>query len=345
MKKATKKFGCAVHGAGWLSTEHIRAYMLNPHCRVVALSSRTEERARVRMTECGLDCKVYTDYDELLADPEVDCISICTPNHLHAEETIKAAQAGKHVVIEKPVALSLKDMRAMQKAVKKAGVKTVVSFVLRWNPLFDVIKSLLAHRAIGDLYYAEVDYWHGIGPWYKQFEWVYSKEQGGSSFLSAGCHAVDAIRYFVGSEVVEVCAFETGPPHAFGYEYSPTTVGIVKFENGVVGKLSSIVEARLPYKFNIDLLGKEGAIRNNELYSLTLMNGQRGMATIPTILPDSGDVTHHPFQGEINHFIDCIIKDVESHVNLEDAAKTHEICFALDESAAKDGKKVTLPYP
>jgi len=344
MKKAVRQFGCAVHGAGWVSTEHIRAYMSNPHCRVAAISSRTEERARERMIGCGLECKVYTDYDQLLADPAVDCISICTPNHLHAQEAIKAAQAGKHIVIEKPAALNLGDLHAMQKAVSEARVKTVVSFVLRWNPAFDVIKSLLAARAIGDLYYAEVDYWHGIGPWYKQFEWVYSKEKGGSSFLSAGCHAVDAIRYFVGSEVTEVCAFESGPPHAFGYEYSPTTVGIVKFANGVIGKLSSIVEARLPYKFNIDLLGKEGAIRNNQLYSLTLMKGQTDMATIPTILPDSGDVTHHPFQGEIDHFVDCILNDIESHVNLADAAKTHEACFALDESAAKDGEKVRLPY-
>jgi len=338
-----RELGCAVHGAGWVSTEHLRAYMNNPHCRLVAISSRTEERARERMVGCGLDCKLYTDFDKLLADPDVDCISICTPNHLHAQETIKAARAGKHVVIEKPVALNLADLRAMQKAVREARVKTVVSFVLRWNPLFEIIKSLLAARAIGDLYYAEVDYWHGIGPWYAQFEWVRLKEKGGSSFLSAGCHAVDAIRYFVGSEVTEVCAFEGGP--GFGYEYSPTVVGILKFNNGAIGKLSSIVEARLPYKFNIDLLGKEGSIRNNELWSLTLLQGQRGMATIPTILPDSGDVTHHPFQGEIDHFVDCILNDVESHVNLEDAAKTHELCFALDESAAKDGEKVKLPYP
>jgi len=74
------------------------------------------------------------------------------------------------------------------------------------------------------------------------------------------------------------------------------------------------------------------------------MRGQTDMAIIPTILPDSGDVTHHPFQGEIDHFVDCILNDVESHVNLADAAKTHQVCFALDESAAKDGEKVRLPH-
>jgi predicted dehydrogenase len=294
------------------------------------------------MAEAGLDCKIYTDYDHLLADPEVDCISICTPNQLHAEETIKAARAGKHIVIEKPVALNLADLRAMRQAVSGAGVKTVVSFVLRWNPLFDIVKSLLARRAIGDLYYAQVDYWHGIGPWYKQYQWVTKQALGGSSLLAAGCHAVDAIRYLVGAEVTEVRAFESGP--AFGYEYSPTIVGIVKFDNGVIGKLSSCVQARMPYSFNLDLLGKEGAIRNNRLYSVTMLPGQKEFATIPTILPDSGDVTHHPFQGEIDHFVDCILNDVESHVNLDDAVRTHEVCFALDESAAAGGEKVTLPY-
>jgi predicted dehydrogenase len=343
MKKATKKLGCAVHGAGWVSGEHVRAYLQNPHCRVVAISSRREESARAVMQCFGVDCRACTDYDGLLADPEVDCISICTPNNFHAQETIKAAKAGKHIIIEKPVALTRRDLNAMREAVAEAGVKTVVSFVLRWNPLFDIIKQLLAARAIGDLYYARIDYWHAIGPWYGQYKWVHKKAGGGSSFLSAGCHAVDAIRYFVGSEIADVCAFDTGPGW-MNYEYSPTEAGICKFENGVIGQLSSIVESRLPYKFNIDLLGKEGSIRNNELYSLNLLKGQTNMATIPTILPDSGDVTHHPFNGEIDHFVDCILKDVESHVNLEDAAKTHAVCFALDESAAKDGRKVKVSY-
>jgi len=336
------KYGVAVHGAGWVSGEHIKAYMKNPHCEVVAISSRREESARQKACEAGLDCRIYTDFDQVCADPEVQIVSICTPNHLHAQETIKAARAGKHILIEKPVALNLPDLRAMHKAVREAKVKTVVSFVLHWNPLFQCIKALLAEDALGQVFYGEVDYWHGIGRWYGGYDWVTKKETGGSMLLAAGCHAVDAIRYFVGSEIVEVMGYATkvNPD----YEYDATIVAAVKFANGAVGKVSGSLECVMPYNFNIDLMGTHGSIRNDRLYSRKLLPGQTGFATIPTILPDSGDVTHHPFEGEINHFVECILQDVESHVNLEDAVKTHEVCFAIDRSAA-EGRPIQLPLP
>ena len=91
-----KKFGAAVWGAGWVSGEHIKAYMGNPNCEVVAVGSRKESSARAKMEAAGLDCAIYTDYDELLKDERVDIVSICTPNDLHAGETIKATPAGQH---------------------------------------------------------------------------------------------------------------------------------------------------------------------------------------------------------------------------------------------------------
>jgi len=336
-----KKLGAAIHGAGWVSGEHVRSYLRNPHVEMVAISSRKRKSAQALADRFGLDCAIYTNYDDLVADPRVDVISICTPNYLHPQETIKAAQAGKHLLIEKPVALNLADMRAMQAAVHQAKIKTVVSFVLHWNPLFEIIKQLLEKKAIGKIFFARVDYWHGIGPWYKEWEWVRFRDKGGTSFGSAGCHAVDAMRYFLGKEALEVSAFETGP--AAGHEYSPTTVAVVNFAGGLVGQLSSSLNIVGPYQFNIDLLGDKGTIRDNKLYSKALMPGQKGFTEIPTILPDSGDVTHHPFDGEIDHLIDCILKDKESHVNLDDAAKTHELIFAIDESAANGGKPVKLP--
>ena len=83
----------------------------------------------------------------------------------------------------------------------------------------------------------------------------------------------------------------------------------------------------MPYVFNVDLFGPDGSIRGNKLYTRKLP-GQTDFATIPTIPPDSGAVAHHPFQEEIDHFVDCIRSGVESHVNLADAINTHEVCFA-----------------
>ena len=324
--------GVAVHGAGWVSGEHIKAYQKNPNTEVVAVSSRKRESAESVARECGLaNAKIYTDYEQLLGDSNVQAISICTPPNLHPDEAIQGARAGKHLLIEKAVANDIKSLRAMDAAVREAGVKTVVSFVLHWNPQFDWIKRMLAENAIGDIFYAEVDYWHNVGPWYRQYVWNIKKEIAGSSFLSAGCHAVDAMRYFVQDEIDEVTAYSN--KRNPDYEYDTNVVGILKFRGGAIGKLSSIFDVQCPYAFNIDLLGTKGTIRDNRIYAKEFMGGQTDWVTVPTIRPDSGDVTHHPFVGEINHFVDCILSGKESQVNLADAVKTHEVCLAMDKSA------------
>lgn len=326
--------GVAIHGLGWVAGEHIKSYQKNPHCRIVALSGRTTERAAARAHEAGLvDIALYDSLEAMLEDPNVDVVSLCTPPHCHAQETILAAQAGKHLLIEKAVANDPASLGAMRSAVRQAGVRTVVSFVLHWNPQFIWIKRMLAEEALGDLFYAEVDYWHNIGPQYAQYRWNVKKAIAGSVFLSAGCHAVDALRAFVKDEVVEVCAY--GNKKNPEYEYDTNVVGIVQFAGGAIGKVSASFDVRCPYAFNIDLLGTKGTIRDNRIHAAAFFGGQTDWITVPTIRPDSGDVTHHPFDGEIGHFLECIRTGTESFVNLEDAAKTHAVCFALDRSAAE----------
>ncbi|MDE2994584.1 MAG: Gfo/Idh/MocA family oxidoreductase, partial [Chloroflexota bacterium] len=228
----------------------------------------------------------------------------------------------------------------IRSAVESAGVRTVVSFVLRWNPLVETIKALLADGAFGEPFFVQTDYWHNV---------VQSRYPGGggyrrhhpmSSFLAGGCHAVDMARFLMGSDVVEVSAFS--------YDEEPdtpapkTTVAIVKFANGKIGKVSAGTAQWMPYVFNIDLFGPDGSIRGNKLYTRKLP-GQTDFATIPTIPPDSGAVAHHPFQEEIDHFVDCIRDGVESHVNLADAINTHEVCFAAEQSSAAAGRTIHLP--
>jgi len=100
---AGKKLGVLIHGAGWVAGEHIRAFHANPHTEIVAISSRKASSCQKKAAEAGLDgVACYTDYAQALAHEGVDIVSVCTPQHLHAENTIAAAEAGKHVVIEKP---------------------------------------------------------------------------------------------------------------------------------------------------------------------------------------------------------------------------------------------------
>ena len=336
------QYGVAVHGAGWVAAEHVQAFDADPRSRVVTISSRRESSAaRVAHMTHHPEAVIETDLSRVLERDDVQILVVCTPHDLHPANTIAAAQAGKHILIEKPAALDTSSLRCMHEEVAKAGVKSVVSFVLRWNPLFDVIKAQQANGALGRVYMTEVDYVHGVGPWYGQYEWCRTLAQGRSSFLNAGCHAIDALRYFTESDVTEVSAYTVAGSDRF--EYPGTAVMICKFENGSIGKALSNLDDRAPYKFRISLYGDLGTMLDNRIHSQTVP-GQTDYAEIPTILPDSGDVSHHPFRGQASHLLDCIEMDEESHVSLGNSINTHEVCVAADISAA-EGRPVSLPLP
>ncbi len=346
MKRQKKVLGAAIFGAGWVAGEHARAYQKCERTKLVAVGSRKAESARKCAEYAGApDAAITTDFDEILEHPEVDIVSITTPPDLHADLTIRAAEAGKHVCIEKPIALDWKSCLKMQKAVKKARVKSIVSFCLHWNPSLENTRTLIDKGAIGKPYYVEVDYWHGMKKWYPQYHWAVKKPQGGSSLLSAGCHAVDAMRWFAGNgdPVVEVSAYSI--PHQGDnpdWGYDPTTVLICRFKSGTIGKTASILDCKMPYSFNVDVVGTRGTIRDNRVWSEALFPGQTSWGTIPTVLPDSGDVTHHPFDGQIEALVAGILDNKPVMPDLDDAIKTHEVVFAADR-AAEQGKPVKLP--
>jgi len=345
MVSAVEQIGVAVQGAGTVATEHLKAYLRNPHCRVVAIGSRTKDGATAKARQVGLDpgqISIYDDLDELLARADLDALSICTPPSRHARETIASAQAGKHLLIEKPAATNPEDLRAMAAAVAEAGVRTVVSFVLRWNPLVQAARALVAEGMLGDLIYVQTDYWHNPEqsgyPGAKGRLWRATID----AILSGGSHAVDLARYLMDSDIVEVVALETTALE--GLPQPANQIALVRFANGKAGKVSACTEPWIPYQFNIDLLGSDGGLRDNRFYSRKLP-GALDWATFPTVLPNSGLVGHHPFQQEIDHFVDCIREGVESHVSLRDAVNTHEACFAITRSGRAGGQPVTLPLP
>jgi len=361
---AERKLGVLIDGAGWVSTQHIAAYGSNPHTEVVAISSRSTDSARRRADADGLDVACYDDLGRALAHDGVDVVSVCTPQHLHAEHTIAAAEAGKHIVIEKPVAMDLAEMRAMGRAIAAAGVKTVVSFVLRWNPLFQTLKAMIAEDALGRVYAVEADYLSYCGDWWSGWDFGRRADTGRSAMLVAGCHAVDALRWFAApgpaeaATAVEVFAYAGGRRKGLTRQYDATVnawreappmeydgleMALVRFANGVLGKVSTNFECIQPYAFPLRIFGDAGTVRDNRIWTHK-MPGQNDWVTIPAVGPDSADVTHHPFQGQIDHFVECIRNDEESHCNFEDAAHTHEIVFAAMQ-CYQTGRPVRLPLP
>ncbi|MHC5064038.1 MAG: Gfo/Idh/MocA family protein [Planctomycetota bacterium] len=336
-----RTLGVGILGTGWVAGAHIENFKAIDGCEVLAVNSRRKSRAREKIAEHGLAAATgYADLEEFLAHPGLDIVVICTPHPNHPAETIAAAKAGKHIVIEKPVAMDRASLRKMLAAVKKAGVVTSVCFELRWIGLFENIKALMKQGMIGEPFYGEASYFHGIGPWYPQYPWNRRKAMGGDALLTAGCHALDGLIWLMDSKVEEVSAMgNTSKKNPLRYEYEPNIVAILRFANGAIGKVATSIECRQPYLFPILLQGDKGTIHNDRVSSLNWPGLSKGeWAQIPTSVPDSGDVDDHPYRGQLEYFVDCIRRRRRPHNDLANCAHVHEVMFAIQEALRSKGR-------
>jgi predicted dehydrogenase len=336
---AGKTWNVCIVGPGWVAGAYQEVFRRREDIRVTHVVSTATDGAEAFIRSHRLEATPHDCLEEALADDSLDIVGIFTPHHLHAPLAIAAAEAGKHLIVEKPLCLNLDDLRAMRRAVKAAGVKSITGFVLRWNPLLEMIRRNILAGTIGDVIFAEVDYLHGIvGKVYTK-DWHRYRGTAGTSLLVGGCHAVDAIRFLVNQTVVEVTAYSTTRTREL--EYPGTELVILRFADGSIGKVASCLECTGPYVFNVEVFGTRGTFRNNQ-FAGELFAGQTAFATISTHAPDSSDVTHHPFAGEIDHFIRCLNDRTRPLPDIEDAAETIEICLAAEMSAAQ-GRPIALP--
>jgi predicted dehydrogenase len=279
----------------------------------------------------------------MLADPNIDVVSICSYPQDHARHAVAAAKAGKHLIIEKPLALKWEDCLAIQAAVQDAGVHTCVCFECRFSSQFVTIKAVIDQGLLGRIHYGEVDYYHGIGPWYGQFRWNTRKDAGGSSLLSAGCHALDALLLCMGAEVETVSSYSTHSTNKdfAKYEYPTSSVMILRFKDGRVGKVASVLDCLQPYYFHVHLVGSEGSLLDNKFYSTKLAGLNKAKwSELSMKLLDSGDVSDHPYQNQFEAFFDALAADREMPLtSLAQALRTHEVLFAADSSAERHSQK------
>jgi predicted dehydrogenase len=331
-----KKYNVGLIGYGWAATAHIPGINATTLGQVTAVCSSRPLDAAELSGQYGGDITVYNDLDAMLANPAIHVVSICGYPSQHAEQTIRAAKAGKHLIIEKPLCLSLKDLRAMQQAVRKTRVKTCVCFELRHSAHFVPTKAVIDSGLLGRIHYAEVDYYHGIGPWYGQFRWNVRKDGGGSSLLSAGCHALDALLLCMDGEIEEVSSYATGSANQDfkNYEYPTTSVTILKFKDGRLGKVASSIDCLQPYYFHTHLVGSEGSLLDNKFHSTRLALNKHKWSELSLKLCDSGDVSDHPYTTQFEAFFTALAAGKDMPLTtLEDAVKTHEVIFAADKSA------------
>jgi predicted dehydrogenase len=332
-------------GLGWVAGAHIETFKSVQGAKVTAVCSRRELQEADLEKQYGIPLKAYRSLDAMLSDPKIDIVDICTPHPLHAEQAIAAAKAGKHLLIEKPICLAYEDALAVRDAIRKSGVGAGVCFEARYSQHFTLIHSCIQEGLLGELHYGEVDYFHGIGPWYKQYEWNIKKDFGGSSLLTAGCHALDGLLLFMNAEVEEVSSYGAQSKNpVFGpYEYQTSTVTLVKFKGGQVGKVASVVDCLQPYYFHIHLVGSLGSLLDHKIYSQKIKGlTKERWSTLETSLIDSGDVSDHPYQPQFQAFVDSLKKKEPMPLtDFDTAFESHRVVFAADLSA-KENRPVKM---
>lgn len=341
-----KKFNVGVIGYGWAAGAHIDAINKGALGQVTAVYSSRQINHMELSRKHGSSIRVFNDIGSMLADKTLHAISVASYPWQHAEHIIAAAKAGKHIIAEKPLVMTLKELRAVEAAVKKAGVTFTICFECRWSSQFRTTRSVIDRGLLGTIHYGEVDYYHGIGPWYGQFRWNVTKRGGGSSLLTAGCHALDALLLCMGGDVVEVTSYDTRSKSAVfePYEYTTTSVTLLKFKGGAIGKCAAVVDCFQPYYFHTHLVGSEGSLLDNKLHS-NLLGGlnKNKWSQLSMSLMDSGDVHDHPYQAEFDAFFQAIDQKREMPLTgLKEAVLSHEVIFAADLSASRGGKPVRL---
>lgn len=334
-------------GLGWIGSEHGRNILANPKAELTAVADSSGEKVVAFLKTGGLKCQAFADYRELLKS-DIDAVVIASPNKLHAETCIEAAKRGKHIFCEKPMAITLDDCRRIRDAVIKAGVKYLIGYHRRLNPLYQYARNLLAEGKLGRPFMIESDYIHHIPGDWAIWEWACKKELAGSLFHGGSGHNVDLIRYFCGDIKEVTCFKDIFLPRKNQLETEDTALALFRFENGVIGKVHCCVGPIVPFTFNFKLYGTKGSVINNKVWfdhiPLFYEPGhENDCLELPkSWIPDNvqGGVSE-TWNKLMDHFIDMLAEDVECLNNVESAYKTSVACFAAVQSA-ETGKIIKM---
>ncbi len=276
------KIKAAIAGLGFIGPAHIEALRRLPNVEVIGVADMTPELSQKRASELGIQ-KAYDSFEHLLADPEVDCVHICTPNNLHFEQARKAILAGKNVVCEKPLATTTAEAQILHDMAVKAGIVHAVHFNLRYYPLIRQMKTLRENGELGEVYSVIGTYLQDWLFYQTDYNWRLEPDKSGESRAIAdiGSHLMDLMEYITGLKAVSVMADFTTvhktrlKPLKAIQTYSGTVLNaedyqevpintedfatvIIKFSNGNKGVLSvSQVSAGRKNRVNLEISGSK----------------------------------------------------------------------------------------
>ncbi|SCN41946.1 Gfo/Idh/MocA family protein [Bacillus wiedmannii] len=324
---------------------HLPEYEANPYVQVVAVCDSNKKRAKEVANKYGVN--MYTDYNELINCEELDAVSVCTPNDLHASISIVALQSGIHVLCEKPMATSKKDAEMMIEAAEKSGKKLMIGHNQRFVTSHQKAKQLIENGEIGKIYSFRTAFGHS-GPenWSVDGKesWFFKKDE---AFLGAmgdlGVHKADLIRYILNEEITEVGAFVETSAKTFS-NVDDCAVCMLKSESGIIGTLAASWSYVSKEDNSTIIYGEKATLRleDDPTYSLILQykNGEVIKYELDKIQSNAavGQSNSHV----IEQFVESILSDKEPLINGVEGMKSLEVILAAIQSS-ETKQIVTIP--
>lgn len=340
----SEKLRFAIVGAGVISPFHAKAIAANENAELVAIADVVEEKARKLAGDFAVK-DVYTDYEEMLKRDDIDVVNVCTPSGLHAEVTIAAAQAGKHVLCEKPLDITLDKMERMIRVTRERGVKLGVVYQRRTFPAAIATRRAIQEGKLGKLvlgdaylkYYRSQEYYNSAG-WRGTWEL-----DGGGALMNQGVHGIDLIQWMVG-DVESV--FAHAAPLVRDIAVEDTAVAVVKYKNGAYGVIQGTTSVYPGMETRFEIHGEKGTIifGDSGFKQWEFIDSDEKAPEVQGTLAASSSATNISTDGHtilVDDLIRAIRENRDPMITGEDASKAVKIILAIYESA-RTGKEVKL---
>ena len=337
-----KKVNIAVVGCSEMAKLHMEGIVANEEATLYALCDTAPERLAA-MGEKFACQRLVADYRELVNDPALDAVVLVTPDQVHCEMTCAFLRAGKAVLCEKPMALTMEECEEMMRVEKETNGRLMVGQICRCTPGFAMAKALVDEGRIGELMFVESEYAHNYTKSRGYNAWRVTPEREG--FLGGGCHAVDLLRWIAGdpTEVYGLANHKS----LLDWPTDDTTIAVLKFPNEVIGKVFVSTGCKRNYTMRSVFYGTEGTIIcDNTSPTIQLFETNEELGTKYSKDPQQLPVVinNHNATAEIRAFVEALVKGEEMPVSSAEGAYTVAVCRAVLTSV-KSGKPEMVKYP
>ncbi len=329
--------GTAVLGLGRVGPAHVSTVAKNPRARLVAIADADADKlGRTAASYPG--CAALADYRDVLARPDVDAVIICLPHWLHERAAIDAVKAGKHVLIEKPLADSVEECERVAEAVRKSRVTFTVGHTQHFYPIVAEAKRVLDSGRIGQPIMA-IDTWYKPHMPEQRPPWLLDRKLGGGMLLMDGTHMIDRLLWHLGGKVQSVKAMNGNPVYP-EIPADDTAMAFLQFDNGLVATISRIAYRTGITQYGADYFGTNGQIKYRLPYG---KHGEVGLWVGQDEVWEPVEVAESDsLADQFESFLDAIQKGTPPAVSIDHGLEVIRVMEAIERSG-ETGREVLLP--